>query len=78
MKEKSDRKEYLQNYFKEKTDVIRIRVQKPTGAAIRKAAEESEESLQGYIVNAVHSRMKKEGKPLEISISSNTTGNNEQ
>lgn len=75
---KDERKKYLIEYEKKHLDVIRIRVQKPTGAAIRKAAEESEESLQGYIVNAVHSRMKKEGKPLEISTSSNTTGNNKQ
>ncbi len=66
MAKKQDRSEYLKNYFKEKTDVIRIRVQKPTGAAIRKAAADSKESVQGYIVRAVHSRMKQEGKPLEL------------
>lgn len=75
---KDERKKYLIEYEKNHLDVIRIRVQKPTGAAIRKAAEDSKESLQGYIVNAVHSRMEKEGKPLEIEQSPDTSGDNKQ
>lgn len=63
---KEERKQYLINYERNHIDVIRIRVQKPAGAAIRKAALDSKESLQGYIINAVHSRMKQEGKPLSI------------
>ena len=62
----ADRKEYLKDYMKNKTDVIRLRLQKPVGAAIRKAAKDSGQSLQGYIVDAAHDRMKKEGKPLFI------------
>ena len=63
---KDERKKYLIDYERKHIDVIRIRVQKPAGAAIRKAAADSEESLQGYIIDAVHTRMKKEGKPLSI------------
>ena len=66
MSEKKERKEYFKRYNKEKTDFIGIKVQKPVGAAIRKAAKDSGQSLQGYIVDAAHDRMKKEGKPLFI------------
>lgn len=65
---KKDRSEYLIRYAKEKTDAIHIRVQKPVGCAIRQAAKDSGESLQGYIIKAVHARMKAEGKPLLIEM----------
>jgi len=60
------RTEYMKEYQQKHIDVIRINVQKPVGAAIRKAAKDSGQSLQGYIVDAAHDRMKKEGKPLFI------------
>lgn len=47
-------------------DSITIRPERSKGAAIRAAAKENGESLQGYILAAVYARMEREGKPLEI------------
>lgn len=49
-----------------KCDYINVRPLKAEGAAIRAAAKENGESLQGYILAAVYARMEREGKPLEI------------
>lgn len=52
--------------YNAKCDAITIRPLKATGAAIRAAAKENGESLQGYILAAVYARMEQEGQPLEI------------
>ena len=44
----------------------RITVWPIKAAAIRAAAKENGESLQGYILAAVYARMEREGRPLEI------------
>lgn len=49
-----------------KCDYINVRPLKPEGAAIRAAAAASGQSLQGYILQAVRTRMEQEGQPLEI------------
>lgn len=49
-----------------KCDYINVRPLKPEGAAIRAAAAAAGQSLQGYILQAVHTRMEQEGRPLEI------------
>lgn len=43
-------------------DVIRVQPKKEEGAAIRAAAAEAGQSLQGYILQAVRDRMAKEQK----------------
>lgn len=49
-----------------KCDYINVRPLKPEGAAIRAAAAAAGQSLQGYILQAVRTRMEQEGQPLEI------------
>lgn len=49
-----------------KCDYINVRPLKPEGAAIRAAAAAAGQSLQGYILQAVRTRMEQEGLPLEI------------
>lgn len=49
-----------------KCDYINVRPLKPEGAAIRSAAAAAGQSLQGYILQAVRTRMEQEGQPLEI------------
>lgn len=49
-----------------KCDYINVRPLKPEGAAIRAAAAAAGQSLQGYILQAVRTRMEQEGRPLEI------------
>lgn len=45
--------------YQAKRDAIMLRPDKEEGAAIRKAADQSGESLQQFILNAVRARMKK-------------------
>ena len=52
--------------YNAKCDVINVRPLKPEGAAIRAAAAAAGQSLQGYILQAVRTRMEQEGQPLEI------------
>lgn len=47
-------------------DSITIRPERSKGAAIRAAAAAARQSLQGYILQAVRTRMEQEGQPLEI------------
>lgn len=47
-------------------DSITIRPERSKGAAIRAAAAAAGQSLQGYILQAVRTRMEQEGQPLEI------------
>lgn len=47
-------------------DSITIRPERSKGAAIRAAAAAAGQSLQGYILQAVRTRMEQEGRPLEI------------
>lgn len=47
--------------YNAKCDVINVRPLKPEGAAIRAAAAAAGQSLQGYILQAVRTRMEKEG-----------------
>ena len=49
-----------------KLDMIRLQPYKAEGAAIRAAASAAGQSLQGYILQAVRTRMEQEGRPLEI------------
>lgn len=47
--------------YNAKCDVINVRPLKPEGAAIRAAAAAAGQSLQGYILQAVRTRMEQEG-----------------
>ena len=49
------------NAYKAKCDRIEFMPLKPVGADIRAAAAASEQSLQGYILQAVHERMTRDG-----------------
>lgn len=52
--------------YNRRQDSITMRPKKQQGAAIRAAAAASGQSLQGYILQAVRTRMEQEGQPLEI------------
>lgn len=52
--------------YNAKCDYINIRPLKPDGAAIRAAAKNAGQSLQGYILDAVHDRMERDGAPLTL------------
>ena len=62
----SARKRLNNDKYNAKCDRITVWPIKAKGAAIRAAAKENGESLQGYILAAVYARMKREGQPLEI------------
>lgn len=53
--------------YNKKCDYISLRPIKPIGAAIRAAAKASSQSLQSYILEACHDRMRREGQPLEVN-----------
>ena len=52
--------------YNRRQDSITMRPKKQQGAAIRAAAAAAGQSLQGYILQAVRTRMEQEGRPLEI------------
>lgn len=62
----SETKRRNNDKYNAKCDRITVWPIKAKGAAIRAAAKENGESLQGYILAAVYARMEREGKPLEI------------
>ena len=62
----SEKKAITDKRHQDKLDKIKIQPYKNQGAAIRAAAKENGESLQGYILAAVYARMEQEGQPLEI------------
>ena len=49
-------------------DQLRIEPRKEYGAAIRAAAAAAEESVNGYVLEAVKRRMISEGQPLTVPI----------
>ena len=57
----SEKKKITDKRHLAKLDVIRVQPYKNQGAAIRAAAEESDQSLQKYILDAVRTRMEQEG-----------------
>lgn len=62
----SETKRRNNDKYNAKCDRITVWPKKAKGAAIRAAAKENGESLQGYILAAVYARMEQEGQPLEI------------
>lgn len=52
--------------YNAKCDYISLRPQKPLGSAIRAAAKATNQSLQGYVLQACAERMTREGQPLEL------------
>ena len=62
----SEKKKITDKRHLAKLDVIRVQPYKNQGAAIRAAAAAAGQSLQGYILQAVRTRMEQEGQPLEI------------
>lgn len=56
----SDKKKESNARYTEKCDYINIRPLKPEGAEIRAAAAAAGQSLQGYILQAVRDRMRRE------------------
>ena len=62
----SEKKAITDKRHQAKLDKIKIQPYKNQGAAIRAAAAAAGQSLQGYILQAVRTRMEQEGRPLEI------------
>ena len=67
----SPKKRASNKAYNQKCDRIEIRPLKPTGTAIRAAAEASGQSLQAYIVQACQERMEREGLPTTLSLDEN-------
>lgn len=57
----SEKKAITDKRHQDKLDKIKIQPYKNQGAAIRAAADESDQSLQKYILDAVRARMEREG-----------------
>ena len=57
MSEKQNRNEYLRNYAKEKLKRIPLDVQKEKYDEIKAAAENADESVNGYIKEAIDRRL---------------------
>lgn len=57
----SEKKAITDKRHQDKLDKIKIQPYKNQGAAIRAAAEERNQSLQKYILDAVRARMEQEG-----------------
>ena len=57
----SEKKKITDKRHLAKLDVIRVQPYKNQGAAIRAAAAAAGQSLQGYILQAVRTRMEQEG-----------------
>ena len=57
----SETKRRNNDAYNAKCDSINIRPRKPVGSDIRSAAAASDQSLQGYILQAVRERMARDG-----------------
>lgn len=57
----SETKRRNNDAYNAKCDSINIRPRKPVGSDIRAAAAASDQSLQGYILQAVRERMTRDG-----------------
>lgn len=68
----SENKRRSNDAYNAKCDALQIRPRKPIGAAIRAAARDAGQSVQAYILQACAERMKREGKPLELSAPGDT------
>ena len=58
----SPKKRASNDRYNEKCDIIYLKPIKERGAAIRAAAAASDQSLQGYILQAVEDRMRREAQ----------------
>lgn len=68
----SENKRRSNDAYNAKCDALQIRPRKPVGAAIRAAAQNADQSLQAYILQACAERMQREGQPLEVNAPGDT------